>query len=134
MSGPSPWEAAARGWWRCRACAQWGGIPATELLSRQDLEQLAEQARAGAEAEVRIAAAGDVAACWLSDRRRLLSCSAYLDGEYGVHGIFLGVPAVLGAGGLQRIVQLNLRVEERSALQKAATAVRALGAGLEGGL
>jgi malate dehydrogenase len=111
-----------------------GGIPATELFSRQDWDSLIERARAGPAPESRVSAAAEIAASWLAGRRRLLPSSVYLDGEYGVHGVFLGVPTVLGAGGLQRIVQLNLRVEERSALQKAAAASRSLGARIGGGV
>ncbi|MDD5629496.1 MAG: malate dehydrogenase, partial [Elusimicrobia bacterium] len=63
--------------------------------------------------------------------RRLCTCSVFLDGEYGVQGIFLAVPAVLGPAGVERIVQLNLKVAERMALMAAAASGRALRAKLE---
>ena len=113
-----------------RLCAV-AGIPVTELLSPEQLGGLVEAARAAATPEELIAAAAQLAGVVLSGRRRLLPCSVYLEGEYGVQGVFLAVPAVLGAGGLERVVQLNLKVEERAALQRAAAAGRALGAMLE---
>jgi malate/lactate dehydrogenase len=103
-----------------------GGIPAEELLCRQDLDRLAAEAGAASDPEELVGAAAELAGTLLGRGRRLRTCSVFLDGEYGVQGIFLAVPVVLGPGGLERIVQLNLKVAERMALQKAATAGRAL--------
>jgi malate dehydrogenase len=108
-----------------------GGIPAEELLSRQDLERLAAGARTAASPEELVGAAADLAGSLLGRCRRLRTCSVFLDGEYGVHGLFLAVPVVLGPAGLERIVQLNLTVEERMALMAAAAAGRALRENLE---
>jgi len=108
-----------------------GGIPATELLSREELGRLAREAGEPFSPEELLAAAMRLTAALFCGCRRLQSCSAYLDGEYGLHGIFLAVPAVLGPGGLERIVQLNLQVGERMALHKAAASARALRANLE---
>ena len=62
----------------------------------------------------------------LLDKRRILPCAAYLQGEYGVDGLFVGVPCKLGAGGLEEIVQIRLTDEEQTALQGSAAAVREL--------
>ena len=62
----------------------------------------------------------------LKDKKKILPCAVYLEGEYGIDGIFVGVPAKLGARGVEQIVQLNLTVEERMALQKSAGAVKEL--------
>ncbi len=106
-----------------------GGVPATELIAPDAWARLAAQADAGPDALAAGAAA--LARAILSGRRRLLPCSVYLEGEYGVDGVFLGVPAILGASGLERILQLNLKIEERAALQKAAAIGRAWRAMLE---
>ena len=62
----------------------------------------------------------------LKDKRKILPCACYLEGEYGVDGIFVGVPAKLGTKGIEEIVQLNLSVEERAELMKSAGAVKEL--------
>jgi malate dehydrogenase len=60
----------------------------------------------------------------VQDQQRVLPCSAWLDGEYGLSGLFLGVPCRLGAGGLKEIVNVELTAAERAALEKSAEAVR----------
>jgi malate dehydrogenase len=62
----------------------------------------------------------------LKDKKKVLPCAAYLEGEYGIDGLFVGVPVKLGARGVERIYQINLTTEERSMLQKSADAVREL--------
>jgi malate dehydrogenase len=62
----------------------------------------------------------------LLDKRRVLPCAAYLEGEYGIDGIFMGVPCVLGARGLEKVLEIELDEEERAALMKSADAVREL--------
>jgi malate dehydrogenase len=108
-----------------------GGIPAEELFSRPDLERLLRAAGAAAAPEELILAAEQLTGVLLGGGRRVCSASALLEGEYGVDGIFLAVPVVLGARGLERIIQLNLKVAERAALQRAAQAGRALRQDLE---
>jgi malate dehydrogenase len=103
-----------------------GGIPAEELFSRQDLERLAAGACAASSPGELADAAAQLTGALVCGGRSLCTCSVFLEGEYGVQGIFLAVPVVLGPGGLERIVQLNLKVAERAALQKAAAAARAL--------
>jgi malate dehydrogenase len=62
----------------------------------------------------------------LKDKKRLLPCAAYLNGQYGVKGLYLGVPAVIGAGGIERIVELSLSVPEKKMLAKSVAAVKDL--------
>jgi len=62
----------------------------------------------------------------LRDRRRVLPCAALLKGEYGVDGLFVGVPIVLGAGGMQRVIEITLTDVEQAAFSKSAAAVREL--------
>jgi malate dehydrogenase len=61
-----------------------------------------------------------------NDRKRILPCAAYLEGEYGIHGLFVGVPVKLGALGIEQIVEIKLTPEEQAALQKSAAAVKEL--------
>jgi malate dehydrogenase len=58
------------------------------------------------------------------DEKRVLPCTAYLEGEYGIDGLYMGVPVKLGAGGIEEIVELDLTDEEQTALQASADAVR----------
>ena len=62
----------------------------------------------------------------LRDRKRVLPCAAYLQGEYGTDGLFVGVPVVLGAGGMEQIVEIELTADERAAFDRSAAAVREL--------
>ena len=72
------------------------------------------------------AAAVQMAEAILKDKKRVLPCAAYLEGEYGVSGIYLGVPIILGAGGVEKILEIPLTADERMALQKSAAAVEGL--------
>jgi malate dehydrogenase len=67
-----------------------------------------------------------MADAYLKDKKRLLPCAAYLTGQYGVKGLYLGVPAVIGAGGIERIVELSLSVPEKKMLAKSVAAVKDL--------
>ena len=60
----------------------------------------------------------------LLDQKRVLPCTAYLDGEYGIDGLYIGVPVKLGAGGIEQVIELDLSDEERSALEASTEAVR----------
>jgi malate dehydrogenase len=62
----------------------------------------------------------------LEDRKRVLPCSAYLEGEYGINDLFVGVPVKLGAGGIEKIFEVKLNGEDLAALQKSAAAVKEL--------
>jgi malate dehydrogenase len=62
----------------------------------------------------------------LKDKKKILPCAAYLEGEYGINGLFVGVPVKLGERGIEEIIQINLTTDERAALQKSAAAVQEL--------
>jgi malate dehydrogenase len=62
----------------------------------------------------------------LRDKKRLLTCAALLNGEYGVKGLFIGVPVVIGAGGVERIVEIELTAAERAAFDRSVAAVKGL--------
>jgi malate dehydrogenase len=64
----------------------------------------------------------------LNDRKKILPCAAYLEGEYGVSGLYVGVPVKLGANGVEEIIQIELTLDERAAVQKSAAAVKELAA------
>ena len=67
-----------------------------------------------------------MAESYLRDKKRVLPCAAYLNGEYGVKDLYVGVPAVIGAKGVERIVEIELNGAERAMFEKSATAVQAL--------
>jgi len=62
----------------------------------------------------------------LNDRKKILPCAAYLEGEYGINGLFVGVPVKLGEKGIEQVIEINLTLEERAALHKSAAAVKEL--------
>jgi malate dehydrogenase len=62
----------------------------------------------------------------LRDKKKILPCAAYLEGEYGVEGLFIGVPAKLGRGGLEEVIELELTAEDKAALDKSIAAVKEL--------
>jgi malate dehydrogenase len=113
------------------------GIPITDLLPAERIQALVDRtANGGAEIVALLktgsayyapaAATFEMVDAILRDRRRVLPCAAYLQGEYGVDGLFVGVPVVLGAGGMQRVIEITLTDAERAAFQKSAGAVREL--------
>jgi malate dehydrogenase len=113
------------------------GIPITDLLPADRIQALVDRtANGGAEIVALLktgsafyapaASAFEMVDSILRDRRRVLPCATYLQGEYGVDGLFVGVPVVLGAGGLQRVIEIELTPTERSAFEKSADAVREL--------
>ena len=111
------------------------GIPVTQLMDRAKLDAIVTRTRNGGAEIVSFlktgsayyapsAAAVQMVEAIVRDKRRVLPCSAWLEGEYGMKGIFLGVPCKLGARGLEQIIQVELTAEERSALAKSADSVR----------
>ena len=110
------------------------GIPLTQFLGNERIEALIERTRKGG-AEIvghlktgsayyaPSAAAVQMAEAIIKNKRRILPCAAYLEGEYGHEGIFLGVPCQLGEGGLQRIIEVELTESEAEALANSAGAV-----------
>lgn len=119
------------------------GIPLTQLLSSEKIEALVERTRkGGAEIVAHLktgsayyapsAAAVQMVEAIVKDKRRVLPCAAFLQGEYGQEGIYLGVPCKLGEGGLLDILEVELTDAERGALENSADAVRSTMATLEG--
>jgi malate dehydrogenase len=114
-----------------------GGRPLTSLLAPDRIEQIVERTRRGGEEIVRYlktgsafyapsAALAEMTDAILLDQRRILPCCAYLQGEYGISNLYVGVPVKLGAGGVEEIIELSLTDDERRALQGSADAVRGL--------
>ena len=113
------------------------GIPVTQLLEQSTLDGIVDRARnGGAEIVAHLktgsayyapsAAAVQMVEAIVLDRKRLLPCSAWLQGEFGLTDVYCGVPCLLGRGGLERIVEITLTDAERSALQASAEAVRSI--------
>ncbi len=110
------------------------GVPLTSLLSKKRIDALVERTRKGGGEIVSLlktgsafyapaAAAVQMAEAILMDQKRLVPVSAYLAGEYGLQDLFFGVPVILGAGGIEKIIPLKLSKEEAAMLQKSAAAV-----------
>ncbi|MBN2476110.1 MAG: malate dehydrogenase [Pirellulales bacterium] len=119
------------------SCTSVGGIPVAQLLDAQRLEQIIQRTRDGGAEIVGLlktgsayyapsAASAQMVEAIVRDKKRLIPCAAYCDAEYGVGGYYVGVPVVLGAGGVERIVELQLSDEERAAFQQSVDAVRTL--------
>ena len=112
------------------------GIPVTELLSEEKIAELIERTRKGGSEIVNLlgasayyapaAGAVEMAEAILRDKKTVLSCCAYCDREYGVGGYFVGVPAVLGKNGVERIIELNLTELERAEFNKSLAHVKEL--------
>jgi malate dehydrogenase len=112
-----------------------GGIPLETLIPKERLEAIVERTRKGGGEIVNLLGNGsayyapaaslvEMCEAILKDQRRVLPTIAYLEGEYGYEGIYLGVPTILGAGGIEKIIELELTAEEKAALDKSADAVR----------
>ena len=113
------------------------GIPLPDLLSKERIDAIVDRTRKGGAEIVNLlktgsayyapsAAVVEMARAILKDKKKILPCAAYLEGEYGINGLYVGVPCKLGAGGIEQIVEIKLTAEENAALQKSAAAVREL--------
>src|SRR3954465_15008404 len=113
------------------------GIPITDLMDANTIERLVQRTRDGGAEIVKYlktgsayyapsAAVTEMVEAILKDKKKILPCAAYLEGEYGIKGLFVGVPCKLGAKGLEQIIQIKLTTEEQAALQKSAGAVKEL--------
>ncbi|HEU5174814.1 MAG TPA: malate dehydrogenase [Gemmatimonadaceae bacterium] len=111
------------------------GIPITQLLAKDKLDAIVDRARNGGAEIVKhlktgsayyapSAGAVQMAEAIVKDKKRILPCSAWLEGEYGMSGLYLGVPVKLGRRGMERVVEVTLTADERAALEKSADAVR----------
>jgi malate dehydrogenase len=113
------------------------GIPITELIAKDRLDAIVQRTRDGGAEIVKYlktgsayyapsAATVEMVEAILKDKKKILPCAAYLEGEYGISGYYIGVPCKLGARGLEQIVQIKLTAEEDAALKKSADAVKEL--------
>jgi malate dehydrogenase len=113
------------------------GIPITELMDKATLDRIVQRTRDGGAEIVKYlktgsayyapsAAATEMVEAILKDKKKILPCAAYLNGEYGIHGLFVGVPVKLGAKGIEQIIEIKLTAEEKAALDKSAAAVKEL--------
>ena len=120
----------------CLSYCTVNGVPVRTLLPAAELDAIVERTRQGGGEIVKLMAtsayyapaAGAIAMAesYLHDQKRLLACAAYLEGEYGFRDMYLGVPVILGAGGVERVVEVALSPEEKTMLQQSAAAVQSL--------
>jgi malate dehydrogenase len=111
-----------------------GGVPLRKLVSEETIQAMVARTAKGGGEIVNLlgtsawyapgAAAAQMVDSIVLDEKRVLPCTAYLDGEYGIDGLYMGVPVKLGAGGAEEIVELDLSDDEQTALQASADAVR----------
>jgi malate dehydrogenase len=113
------------------------GIPITELMDKATLDRLVQRTRDGGAEIVKYlktgsayyapsAAVTEMVEAILKDKKKILPCAVYLDGEYGIRGLFVGVPVKLGAKGIEQIIEIKLSADEKAALEKSAGAVKEL--------
>jgi malate dehydrogenase len=111
------------------------GTPLTKLLDKAKLDAIVERTRKGGGEIVALLGTGSafyapaasavtMAESYLRDQKRALPASAYLDGQYGVKGLFVGVPVVIGAGGVERVIEIDLNDEEKAMLSKSVESVK----------
>jgi malate dehydrogenase len=114
-----------------------GGVPVTEMLPQERIDQIIERTRNGGAEVVALLKSGsafyapaaavvEMVEAILLDRRRILPCAAYLQGEYGIDGLFVGVPVILGNGGMEKVIEIALTDDEKAQLAHSAAAVREL--------
>ena len=113
------------------------GIPITELMDAATVEAIVKRTAGGGGEIVKLLGSGsayyapgsaivEMVEAILKDKKKILPCAAFLDGEYGIKNLFVGVPVKLGARGIEEIIQITLTAAERAALQKSADAVKEL--------
>jgi malate dehydrogenase len=119
------------------SCTSVGGIPVTQLIKPERLKEIIDRtAKGGAEIVSLLktgsayyapaAATTQMVEAVVRDKKRLIPCAAYCDKEYGVGGYYVGVPVVLGTGGVERIIELELTADEQTAFKKSVDAVKEL--------
>jgi malate dehydrogenase len=111
-----------------------GGVPLTKLLPKEKIDELVERTRKGGGEVVNLlgtsawyapgAAVAEMVAAIMHDQKRILPCTALLEGEYGIDGLYMGVPVKLGSGGIEEVVELDLSEWEQAELEKSSAAVR----------
>ena len=113
------------------------GIPLPELMDKATIDRLVQRTRDGGAEIVKYlktgsayyapsAAVAEMVEAILKDKKKILPCAAYLEGEYGIHGLFVGVPCKLGSRGIEDVIQIRLTPDEQAALEKSAGAVKEL--------
>ena len=113
------------------------GIPLPDLMTGEQIDRLVKRTRDGGAEIVGLlktgsayyapsAAIAEMVEAILKDKKKILPCAAYLEGEYGINGLYIGVPVKLGAKGIEQIIEIKLTAEEKAALEKSAAAVREL--------
>jgi malate dehydrogenase len=113
------------------------GIPLPDLMTGEQIDRLVKRTRDGGAEIVGLlktgsayyapsAAIAEMVEAILKDKKKILPCAAYLEGEYGINGLYIGVPVKLGAKGIEEIIEIKLTAEEKAALEKSAAAVREL--------
>jgi malate dehydrogenase len=113
------------------------GIPITELIEPARLEALIQRTRDGGAEIVKYLKTGgaffapsasivEMVEAILKDKKKIVPCAVYLEGEYGINGLYLGVPAKLGVNGLEQVIEIKLTADEKAALDKSAAAVKKL--------
>jgi malate dehydrogenase len=111
------------------------GIPLPDLLPKERIDAIVDRTRKGGAEIVNLLKTGsayyapsaaivEMVQAILKDKKKILPCAAYLEGEYGIQGLFVGVPVKLGARGIEQIIEIKLTPEEKAALQKSAASVR----------
>jgi malate dehydrogenase len=119
------------------SCTSVGGIPVTQLIKKERLAEIVQRTRDGGAEIVSLlktgsayyapaAATTQMVAAIVRDQKRLVPCAAYCDKQYGVGGYYVGVPVILGASGVERVIELELTAEEKTAFQKSVDAVKSL--------
>jgi malate dehydrogenase len=119
------------------SCASVGGIPAAQLVSPERMAAIVDRTRNGGAEIVGLlktgsayyapaAATAQMVEAIVRHKKRLIPCAAYCDKEYGVGGYYVGVPVILGASGVERIIELDLTDDERRAFQASVDAVKGL--------
>jgi len=112
-----------------------GGVPLAEIATKEQIERLATRTREAGTEIVKLFGKGSayfspawsaitMAESFLHDKRRVLACAALCEGEYGIHGLFLGVPCLIGAKGLEKIFEIQLAEDEKAMLAKTVASVR----------
>ncbi len=111
-----------------------GGVPLTKLVPQATIDEMVQRTRVGGGEIVQLlgtsawyapgAALAQMVDAVMLDEKRVLPCTAYLEGEYGIDGLYMGVPTKVGAGGIEEIVELDLSEQERTWLDESAAAVR----------
>jgi malate dehydrogenase len=112
-----------------------GGVPVTELISKEKLDAIVDRTRKGGAELVGLyktgsayfapaAAAIEMAEAYLRDQKRVLPCCSWLEGEFGINGLYFGVPCVIGAGGVEKVLTFELSRDEKAMLETSAASVR----------